>query len=657
MSRIIAPRRDIPIRNFFEVSGKGDYTVSLYYKDDWTAKVHIIYHRDCLDPPVITIYSLDKTINETFSYKLIHHTDNNRLYIPILHTVNIRLYTDILPSSCIPKVIIQTQETLHIEDSHINNSIQSILNLNPEYEYRFFTAEDRRNFIQTHFNPDVVKAYDLLVAGAYQADLFRYCYLFIEGGCYIDCKMIQRTPFRYLLKKDCKFLACLDYEKTNQMDRAVGTSLLNSIICSCAGDLRLEQMINACVNNILNQQEYFQGADIIHILDITGPTLFYRTIKHQLDDSELLLKYVITGSEDDYQNLQIRHIDTNEYVFTKTCYNYFPKNHYSELWKKGELFYRDETIVGDYKILTYPHPYNDQFEFTRTNMGLSIHRLQNKSWWLQLVIKIIYIPTSEHHMIEVGSNLSATKYIPFSFRQLQLPSNVLYSTDVTVNSFEFTEQDVVMAIPSIIHISNLSLRATSNSVKDRYNQTLEQLQSIKDPAIKVILQEMSLCLSQKQLDTLAQHCYKVILYTTDPETYDYCHVFSEHSKGLGEMAVLHHLGSHIRHQSFKHFIKFGGRYKLDDTFSIDRVCKEYPIFSIFEDAGIYGSLVYTVMYSIPKDYYNYYLEFIGMWLKKDTTLSIEQIFTKMYHSFDHVLDLPRMGIKGYCVGNGLNLTL
>lgn len=646
MSKIIQPRKDIPIQNLYSFEGEGDYTLCLYYINHYTAKVRITYHTNVSSSPIIYIYSLDGTEYETFSYS------------DTIYTQSIQLYkTDDL-HSLIPKVIIQTHESLEFNNPYVNNSIESILLLNPEYEYRFFTSTDRRMFIQTHFNTDVIKAYDLLVSGAYQADLFRYCYLFIEGGCYIDCKMIQRIPFRSLLKEDTKFVTCIDYERTNQLNRTTGTSLLNSIICSCPKDLRLRDMIDACVDNILNRRYFFETTDIIHILDITGPTLFYQTIRHQLKDNEILLKYIIDGSEDNYKNLRICHIDTKEDFFSKSCFKYTPNNHYSELWIKKELFYRNETILGDYKILTYPHPFNDIFEYTITNKGLCIYRLQNEGWGLELVIKLIHIPTSEHFIIQVGSNPTSTKYIQFSFRELDLPPNVLYSTNVTRDTFNFNEKDIVMAIPSIIHISNVCLRQTSNPVEERYRQTLEQLKSIKyHNSIQVILQEMSLCLTQEQLNTLAKYCHTIILYTTYPKTYNYCHVFSEYSKGLGEMAVLHHLGMYIRNQPFKSFIKFGGRYQLEETFSIDTICNAYPTFSILDKAGIYNNLVYTVMYSIPKEYYNYYLEFIGMWLKEDTTLTIEQIFTKMYDSFDHRIHLHKMGIKGYCVGSKKYLEL
>ena len=44
------------------------------------------------------------------------------------------------------------------------------------------------HFIKSHFSKRVLYAYDKLIPGAFKADLWRYCIIYINGGIYIDIK-------------------------------------------------------------------------------------------------------------------------------------------------------------------------------------------------------------------------------------------------------------------------------------------------------------------------------------------------------------------------------------------------------------------------------------------------------------------------------------
>ena len=58
---------------------------------------------------------------------------------------------------------------------------------------------------------DVLDMYDGYVPTAFQADVFRYCYLYIHGGCYIDCKMINRIPLREINNEtECNMILTKD---------------------------------------------------------------------------------------------------------------------------------------------------------------------------------------------------------------------------------------------------------------------------------------------------------------------------------------------------------------------------------------------------------------------------------------------------------------
>jgi mannosyltransferase OCH1-like enzyme len=78
------------------------------------------------------------------------------------------------------------------------------------WEYRFYTDEDAANFLSTHFPPEVKQAYDDLIPGAFKADLFRYCILFIYGGVYADIDVMLTSKLEVAIDDEVGFMIPLD---------------------------------------------------------------------------------------------------------------------------------------------------------------------------------------------------------------------------------------------------------------------------------------------------------------------------------------------------------------------------------------------------------------------------------------------------------------
>ena len=87
--------------------------------------------------------------------------------------------------SPIPKRVMQTWE-----HKRLGAEFQAIVDTwkthNPHYEFVMMDAEDREQFIRAHFQQSVIDAYARIIPGAYKSDLFRYCYLWVNGGVYAD---------------------------------------------------------------------------------------------------------------------------------------------------------------------------------------------------------------------------------------------------------------------------------------------------------------------------------------------------------------------------------------------------------------------------------------------------------------------------------------
>ena len=289
----------------------------------------------------------------------------------------------------------------------------TFVKLNPEYEYRFFDKNQRRSFIKEFFTERILEAYDTLVPGAFQADLFRYCYLFKHGGCYFDLKIICRKPLRNMIKPTDTFLVCMDYESSNSIDRQTGTSLLNSMIMTTRHNPLLYQMIETCAENILDKQNFFLELMRIGnygaILDLTGPTLFYRTVYNKLSPQNIRFKHIIQNRDETYyKNFQIVDIDTKELVLTKTSVGAMNTYiHYSDLWKRMEVFYRNRQVVGENVIYVYPHQYNDVFLFEIDDNKITAKR--ECGWALDLKIKIARENRDE--FVHIGTSPHAVKTI------------------------------------------------------------------------------------------------------------------------------------------------------------------------------------------------------------------------------------------------------
>ena len=88
----------------------------------------------------------------------------------------------------IPHHVYQTWSTKDVP-KYMKKTIDHNKELNPDFTFHLYDDADCRNFIKQHYNADVLLAYDGLKPGAYKADLWRYCILYMYGGIYMDVKI------------------------------------------------------------------------------------------------------------------------------------------------------------------------------------------------------------------------------------------------------------------------------------------------------------------------------------------------------------------------------------------------------------------------------------------------------------------------------------
>jgi len=275
-----------------------------------------------------------------------------------------------------------------------------------------------RQFIKKNFDDKTLNCYDLLIPGAFRADFFRYCYLYINGGCYFDCKSILRKPLRQFINSNDTLLLCKD----------IGPGYYNAMMMVEKNNDKILTVINACKSNISNffkiyniNDKGFNHAD--NILSLTGPILLFNSINRLIDKNDVI-KFYHKDVRHHYHNYKRLCVEYNngEYFSTKQFINYIPSgNHYSELWYRREILYKlgnDKFYNNNnYKYYIFIGNAHDNFNFHIFNeRSLIIERADsNNGWGNNLKIKIINEETNNEYKVDIGN--SNSKYKLYSFHE------------------------------------------------------------------------------------------------------------------------------------------------------------------------------------------------------------------------------------------------
>ena len=163
----------------------------------------------------------------------------------------------------VPKFIFQTWPTKNLP-KNMQWVVNQIKKTHPKFEHFIYDDNDCRQFIKSHFGMEVLWAFDRLKPGAYKADLWRYCIMYIKGGIYLDIKMCPVNGFRfdYILKNDwyCN-------------DVGLIKGIWQGILVSRPKNPLYKYLIETILDNVKNE---FYGSNS---LEISGPNMMYNLIK------------------------------------------------------------------------------------------------------------------------------------------------------------------------------------------------------------------------------------------------------------------------------------------------------------------------------------------------------------------------------------------
>lgn len=182
----------------------------------------------------------------------------------------------------IPKKIFQTGETNEVNKG-MYDAVHTWIDKNPDWDYYYFDNMARRAFIQKYFPKKVLDAYDDLIPGAYKADLWRYCVLYIHGGLYVDnkCELLE-SSLNNIIPEYTEFLSLQEMGAVeNDLWGVSDLRLLQAFIVAKPKHDFLEKAIYLIVENV--RTGYYGYTPVCP----TGPRALGRAIQLVLKKKEV----------------------------------------------------------------------------------------------------------------------------------------------------------------------------------------------------------------------------------------------------------------------------------------------------------------------------------------------------------------------------------
>jgi glycosyltransferase involved in cell wall biosynthesis len=239
----------------------------------------------------------------------------------------------------IPKVVVQTCASRDKLTPQMVKAMRTWEDMNPEWGYELFDNDECVGFIAQHFNTDTLKAFNNLIPGAFKADLFRYCYLYINGGVYSDIDNICLVPLNDFLRDNDTFVSVKDRMISGQ------NLIYNAFIAVEKNHPALKKAIDLTVHNAVNSLYPNSGNIWIDILDVSGPKCLATALDSCKGIKFRLLDIIDEGPDDPKG---ITHIKTNSgKVVIKVKYDgYKIEDEYWSLFKNKQIYNNKTPLIS-----------------------------------------------------------------------------------------------------------------------------------------------------------------------------------------------------------------------------------------------------------------------------------------------------------------------
>ena len=294
-------------------------------------RIHAVAHyfdRKCF-LFTVTVFD-DALVGKTHRFTVTTEDDRYELLVDIpstkftlLYEVANAAFAPVIDHSLLP--IVQTRET-NLVTRNMYNSICTILNNAPSHPYQFYSDDDSEHFLRERYSALVCDSFRSLIPGAYKADLFRYCYLYLNMAIYCDCKLILRAPIASLY--------ALCRHNYVFVEDARPKDVYNAFLLVNTPKLpALRDAIFLALENIVDNN---RGADS---RSVTGPAALGEAFRfHQ--QARLPL---VNDFKTDFRLSQV--YDRQRRIFAHCAYHgyyeeggYLNRRHYGSLWEANNVY-------------------------------------------------------------------------------------------------------------------------------------------------------------------------------------------------------------------------------------------------------------------------------------------------------------------------------
>ena len=272
-------------------------------------------------------------------------------------------------NSVIPLNIYLTWGTKKLPEK-MQENVDRMKKVNPEFNIQLYDDNDCRDFIQNNFPEDILTAFDTLKPGAYKADLWRLCILYINGGIYADIKLncINNFKFIALTEKEHFPIDMPGNWKKGEI------RLYNALLVAKPKNILFLRCINKISENVKNKDYGFSD------LYPTGPGLLGEEYVKMLRENELTMNIQLELNKLDLcynMSLTKEKIIFNERII----FNNVPiLEHYKEYRTEQKLFGK---IQHYGKIYRLKQIYNENID---CNCNCNVFNIYNLILFFAIII-------------------------------------------------------------------------------------------------------------------------------------------------------------------------------------------------------------------------------------------------------------------------------
>jgi hypothetical protein len=236
----------------------------------------------------------------------------------------------------------------------MQENVNRMRKVNPEFNVYLYDDNDCREFIKNNFPKDILTAYNTLKPGAYKADLWRLCVLYINGGIYADIKFNCINNFKFIALTESEHLV-LDrpgWWKEGEI------GLYNAIIVAKPKNEFLLRCINKISKNVKNK--YYGFMDLYP----TGPGLLGEQYIKMLRENESTMEAELDKLDlcMDNEKIIFNNVAILEfYKEYRTEQNLFAKTQkYGVIYNFKQIYYED---IDLFRFIYYSCYYNYNYNY------------------------------------------------------------------------------------------------------------------------------------------------------------------------------------------------------------------------------------------------------------------------------------------------------